>query len=157
MAAHAQFTDWLDLKVQRHWYRLRSELEHEITSATDELRKDFDLSIHLNSATISTDEGRSVLRVPVSAGWRDQLEQTIAYLVVTTVEEDEPRVSAIAQGVTEALARWVEREVPIGLAPVFLYPEPEVRWPEPEVAAGSPTPDAPPAAEVAAAAAPTEH
>ena len=38
MSGDHAFTDWIDLKVQRHWYKLRNELDGEIQSATDELR-----------------------------------------------------------------------------------------------------------------------
>ena len=95
----------MDLAAQRHWYGLRHELEHEIAAATDELRRDYDISVQLNSATVTSDGGRSVLRIPVSARWRNELEQTIAYILVTSDEEDEPRVAAVAHGIEEALAR----------------------------------------------------
>jgi hypothetical protein len=130
MAGEATITDWTNLKVQRHWYKLRHELEHEIQSATDETRKDFDISLHLNTATIISQDGRSLLRLPVSASWRGELEQTIAYLLVSSDADDEPRQAAIGHGIEEALQRWIQREVPIGAAPIFLYPEAEVRWPE---------------------------
>jgi hypothetical protein len=136
MAGETSVTDWTNLKVQRHWYKLRHELDHEIQSATDEVRKDYDISLHLNTATIVGEDGRSVLRLPVSASWRGELEQTIAYVLVSSDANDEPRMAAIGHGIEVALQRWIPREVPIGAAPVFLYPEPEVRWPELDEAQG---------------------
>lgn len=129
MAAEHGVTDWIDLKVQSHWYKIRRELEHEIQAATEETRKAYGLSVKLNTATITTDGDRSVLRVPVSARWRDDLEQTIANVLVTTPREDEPRIAAIAHDIAALLERWVEREVPVGASPDFLYPEAEARWP----------------------------
>src|SRR5437868_6510267 len=123
MAAGSAIVDWLDLKVQRHWYAIRHALEHAILSASEEVRKDYDVSLRLNSATIAGDGRRSVLRVPVSAIWRHDVEQTIALILVTEPVEDEPRMEAIAHGIDELLHRWVEREVAIRAAPVFLYPE----------------------------------
>src|SRR5579883_949209 len=155
-----EFTDWIDLKVQRHWYKLREELEDQIRSATDQICGDYDLSVRLQTATIASDGERSVLRVPVSASWRGELEQTVAYILVSSVHEDEPRMAAIGHGIAEALERWVQREVPVAAAPVFLYPEPEVRWPELNEAQGktvtAPAAEAPAAAEAAEAAAAQE-
>src|SRR5215831_5652672 len=129
MASETAFVDWLDLRTQERWYKLRHEFEGEIQDTTKETRGDYDVSVRLNSATIVTDGDLSVLRVPVSARWRDALEQTIASLLIFSTEENEPRMSAIAAGVAELLDRWVEREVPVGASPEFCYPQSEVRWP----------------------------
>ena len=117
MAAEHGVTDWIDLKLQSHWYKVRRELEHEIQAATDETRKEYGLSVKLNSATITTDGDRAVLRVPVSAKWRDDLEQTIATVLVTSAREDEPRMAAIAHEIAAVLTSWVEREPLVGAAP----------------------------------------
>src|SRR5579884_3786162 len=118
MVSQPPSTDWINLDVQRHWYHLRHELDHEIQAATDQIRRDFDIAVRMRTATIVTDNGRSVLRVPVSASWRGELEQTIAYVLVTSVADNEPRRAAVAHGIAEALERWVQREVPIAAAPV---------------------------------------
>ncbi|HZQ36726.1 MAG TPA: hypothetical protein VFD32_12390 [Dehalococcoidia bacterium] len=136
-------TDWIDLNVQRHWYKLRDELDSEIQSATAETRRDYGVTVRLNTATIVDDGGRSVLRLPVSATWLQNVEQTIANLIITSTDENEPRMSAIAHHIAELLERWVEREVPVGASPDFFYPESEARWPAP--------PAPPPAAKPAAA------
>ncbi|HEY7294687.1 MAG TPA: hypothetical protein VH916_06580 [Dehalococcoidia bacterium] len=146
--------DWTDLRVQRHWYKLRDELEKEIQHATADTRHDYGITVRLSSATIATDGDRSVLRVPVSATWLQNLEQTIANLIITSTTEDEPRMSAIAHDVAELLDRWVEREVPVGASPDFLYPETEARWPAPPAPPAKPAPaaaKAAPAAEAPAA------
>lgn len=143
-------TDWIDLNVQRHWYKLRDELNKEIQSATAETRRDYGITVRLNTATIVDEGERSVLRVPVSATWLQNVEQTIANLLVTSTAEDEPRMSAIAHDIAELLERWVEREVPVGAAPDFFYPETEARWPAP------PAPPAPATKPAAPAAAPSE-
>ena len=89
MAAETEFVDWTDLKVQAHWYKIRREFEDELRAATSDFRKEFDVRVKLNSATIVEDAGRSYLRVPISAVWRKNLEQTIAALLVTAPVEDE--------------------------------------------------------------------
>jgi hypothetical protein len=133
MAIEPRSPNWLDVKTQHRWYKLRHDFEGELRGATDEIRRDYDVEVKLNTATITADGGRSVLRIPISASWRNQQEQTIAALLVSNVEEDELRLGAIADGVAELLQRWIEREVPVGASPEFLYPEREVRWPdEPE-------------------------
>lgn len=133
MAAEAGFVDWNNLNTQRHWYKIRDELEGELRSATSDIRKQFDVKIKLNTATMVDDGGRGCLRVPISAVWRNDLEQTIAALLVSSPEENEPRLAAIAHGVADLLQRWLQRPVPVGASPEFLYPEREVRWPaEPE-------------------------
>jgi hypothetical protein len=129
MASDSAFVDWLNLRTQEHWYKLRHEFESEIQDATKETRRDFDVSVLLNTATIVTDDDHSVLRVPVSARWRDALQQTIASLLVFSTDENEPRISAIAAGIAELLDRWVEREVSVAASPEFCYPQSEVRWP----------------------------
>ena len=135
MTAETGFVDWNDLDSQRHWYKIRHEFESELRAATSDIRKAFEVSLKLNTATIVTDGERSCLRIPISAVWRDQLEQTIAALLVTAPVEDEVRMAAIAHGVSELVQRWVERAVPVGASPEFLYPDREVRWPnEPESA-----------------------
>lgn len=164
MANEHRSPNWLDLTVQARWYKLRREFEHELRAATDETRRDYGVDIKLDSATITSDGDRSVLRVPVSASWRGELEQAIAALLISDVEEDELRVAAIAHGIAELLNRWVERDVPVGASPEFCYPEAVVRWPdEPEsrdataqaataaanatpVTPGAPPPDTPPEA-----------
>ncbi len=152
-------TDWIDLDVQRHWYKLRDELNKEIQSATAETRRDYGISVRLNTATIVDDGGRSVLRVPVSATWLQNLEQTIANLLITSTDENEPRMAAIGHHIAELLERWVEREVPVGASPDFFYPESEARWPAPAAAPAPAKPAAKaaaPAEKPAAAAAPAE-
>jgi hypothetical protein len=129
MAAEATSPDWIDLRVQHEWYKIRHELDKEIQGATAETRRDFGVVVRLNGASIRTDEGRSVLRVPVSATWQHKLEQTIANLIITAPEEDEPRMASIAHDVAELLQRWVEREVPVGASPDFFYPDRIARWP----------------------------
>lgn len=166
MASDAAFVDWTNLRTQSHWYKLRHEFDGEIQEATRETRQNYDVSVRLNTATIVSDGEDSVLRVPVSARWRDDLEQTIAALLIYSTHENEPRISAIAAGVAELLDRWVEREVPVGASPEFCYPQSDVRWPpEPEstdatarqvqAVAGGATPTAPVAAATAPAAAAT--
>ena len=144
-------TDWIDLGVQRHWYKLRDELNSEIQGATAETRRDYGISVRLNTATIVDEGERSVLRVPVSATWLQNVEQTIANLIVTSTAEDEPRMAAIAHDIAELLGRWVEREVPVGASPDFFYPETEARWPAPLAPPAKP---APPATKAAAEATP---
>ncbi len=144
-------TDWIDLGVQRHWYKLRDELNKEIQSATAETRRDYGITVRLSSATIAADGDRDVLRVPVSATWLQNLEQTIANLLVTSIAEDEPRMAAIAHEIADLLERWVEREVPVGAAPDFLYPETEARWPAPPEPPAKPVPPAQVTAAAAAA------
>lgn len=133
MASDTAFVDWLNLRTQGHWYKLRHEFESEIQDATRETRRNYDVGVRLNTATIVTDGDQSVLRVPVSARWREALEQSIASLLIFSTVENEPRMSAIAAGIAELLDRWVERDVPVGASPEFCYPQSEVRWPpEPE-------------------------
>lgn len=152
MADGHGITDWIDLNVQRHWYKLRDELNKEIQGATADTRRDYGITVSMNSATIVDEGDRSVLRVPVSATWLQNVEQTIANLLVTSTAEDEPRMAAIAHDIAGLLERWVEREVPVGAAPYFFYPETEARWPAPP----APPPAARPAAPVAAKPAPAE-
>ena len=138
MADDNRVVDFTDLRVQSHWYKLRDQLEHELNDATGETRRGYDVSVKMNSATIVSDGDRSMLRVPISARWRTNIEQTIAILLVNDVEENDPRISAIAHGVAEVLEQWVQREIPVRAAPVFLYPESEVRWPEVAAPAAAP-------------------
>src|SRR5579885_1813622 len=141
--AHGQgITDWIDLGVQRHWYKLRDELNSEIQAATAETRRDYGITVRLNTATIVDEGERSVLRVPVSATWLQNVEQTIANRIITSTAEDEPRMAAIGHDIADLLERWVEREVPVGASPDFFYPETEARWPAPPA---PPTPTARPA------------
>src|SRR5438477_11463994 len=119
MADH--FVDFNNLDVQRHWYKLRADLEHELQGATADVRQDYEVSVRLTTATIVSEGSGQALRVPVAARWRDEIEQTIAYILATDVEEEDPRIVAIGHGVAELLARWVQREVPIRAAPTFLY------------------------------------
>lgn len=151
MADSHGITDWIDLNVQRHWYKLRNELDKEIQGATAETRRDYGISVRMNSATIVDDGERSVLRVPVSATWLQNVEQTIANVIVTSVAEDEPRMSAIAHDIAELLERWVEREVAVGASPDFFYPETEARWPAPPAPPAAAKPAAAKAAAPAAA------
>ncbi len=130
MAGNDGFIDWTDLKTQAHWFKLRREFEGQIRAATADTRRQYEVRIRLNTATIVSDDGRSVLRVPVSAMWRDDLEQTIAALLVASSDEHEPRIAAIAHGINDLLQRWIQHEVPVGASPEFLYPEPDVRWPD---------------------------
>ena len=101
MASETAFVDWTDLRVQAHWYKLRHEFEGELRSATSDIRKQFEVNVKLNTATIVSDGDRSVLRIPVSASYRTDLEQTIAAILVTSTEDDEPRIAAIAGGIAE--------------------------------------------------------
>ncbi|HLZ71221.1 MAG TPA: hypothetical protein VKV26_15070 [Dehalococcoidia bacterium] len=149
-------TSWIDLRVQQHWYKLRDELNGEIQAATAETRRDYGITVRLSSATIAADGDRDVLRVPVSAAWLHKLEQTIATVLVTSTDEDEPRMAAIAHEIADLLERWVEREVPVGAAPVFLYPETEARWPAPPEPPAKPAPAAKAAAPAEAAVAAPE-
>jgi len=151
MADDFSSPDWTDLRTQNHWYSVRRELDHEIQSATHDTRDDYGISVKLNTATIVSDGDRSVLRVPVSAMWQHNLEQTIAYVIVTAPEDDEPRLTAIAHDVAELLDRWVEREVPVAAAPQLFYPEIETRWPEEAAPPPAGAPAVPEAAEAGAA------
>ncbi len=130
MTEESSPTDWTDLRVQSHWYKLKGEFEGAIRSATADLRSQYDVRVKLSSSTITTDGNRLVLRVPVAANWHHEIEQTIAVLLVSSTHEDEPRMGAIAAGIAELLGRWVQREVPVGASPSYLYPETEVRWPD---------------------------
>jgi len=168
MAATMVGTDWTDLKAQARWYKVRRELEHAIHDATAETCRDFDIEIHMDTATIVSDGERTVLRVPVSAIWRKELEQTIAAILVTSAHHDDARMTAIAGDISRLLDQWVQHEVPVGASPEFLYPEVEARWPAeaaPAVvastegakpaAAAAPGPAAPAGAAEATASAPT--
>jgi hypothetical protein len=130
MAGDSSSTDWTDLRVQSHWYKLRHEFDGAIRSATGDIRSQYDVLVKLSSSTITTDGDRLVLRVPVAANWNQQTEQTIAVILVSSTHEDEPRIAAIAHGISALLERWIQREVPVGASPSFLYPENEVRWPD---------------------------
>ncbi len=148
MAGDSGQTDWMDLRVQSHWYKLQREFDGAIYSATADLRSQYDVRVRLSSSTITTDGNRLVLRVPVTANWHNEIEQTIAVLLVSSTHEDETRMSAIAARIAELLGRWIQREVPVGASPSFLYPETEVRWPDQpesqgEIAAAVDAPAAP--------------
>ena len=150
MAGHtATFVDWTDREVQREWFSVRHLLEHEVQSATEPARREFGISVRMDSATIFTLDGIDCLRVPVSAIWQNRLEQAIAYIVVTQPVEDDPRAVTVGEDVGRALERWVQREVPAELTPVLYYPETRSDWPAETPAAppATPTPEqaAPPA------------
>jgi|GEM_PF-1566777 len=127
------FIDWTERETQSEWFKVRRVLEEEIADATRDLCRDYGITVRLASATITTLEGIDYLRVPVTANWQGRLEQTVAYLLVSRPVEDDARALAIGQEVERALERWIERDVPISMAPVLRYPEPVSEWPpEPE-------------------------
>lgn len=128
------FIDWTERETQKEWFKVRHVLEDEIAAATRDLCRDYGITVRLSSATITTLDGADYLRVPVTANWQGRLEQTIAYVLVSQPVEDDARALAIAQEVEHALQRWIERDVPITLAPVLRYPESVSEWPpEPEL------------------------
>jgi hypothetical protein len=127
------FIDWTERETQKEWFKVRHVLEDEIAAATRDLCRDYGITVRLSSATIATLDGVDYLRVPVTANWQGRLEQTIAYLLISRPVEDDARALAVAQEVEHALQRWIERDVPITMAPVLRYPEPVSEWPpEPE-------------------------
>lgn len=139
MAGQTVIVDWTERVTQHHWFKVRHLLEHEIQSATEQARRDYDIRVRVNSAAIVTLDGVDYLWVPISAIWRQELEQAIAAILVSRPVDDDARAVAIGVQVRMLLERWIEREVPVDAAPMIFYPETETRWPaEPEPVAAKP-------------------